>query len=32
VVWPQFVLVALIGGLFFALAMVRFRTVAAQTT
>jgi ABC-2 type transport system permease protein len=32
VVWPQFVLVALIGGLFFALAIVRFRSVAAQTT
>jgi ABC-2 type transport system permease protein len=32
VVWPQFVLVALIGGLFFALAIVRFRSVAAQAT
>ena len=32
VVWPQFVLVALIGGLFFALALWRFRAVAAQTT
>ena len=32
VVWPHFVLVALIGGLFFALAIVRFRSVAAQTT
>jgi ABC-2 type transport system permease protein len=30
VVWPEFVLVALIGGLFFALAIVRFRSVAAQ--
>ncbi len=32
VVWPQFVLVALIGGLFFALAILRFRSVAAQAT
>ncbi len=32
VVWPQFVLVALIGGLFFWLAILRFRSVAAQTT
>ncbi len=32
VVWPHFVLVALIGGLFFALAIVRFRSVAAQAT
>ena len=32
VVWPLFVLVALIGGLFFALALWRFRAVAAQTT
>ena len=29
VVWPQFVAVALIGGLFFGLALRRFRTVAA---
>jgi ABC-2 type transport system permease protein len=32
VVWPQFLAVALIGGLFFALALLRFRSVAAQTT
>jgi ABC-2 type transport system permease protein len=32
VVWPQFVAVALIGGLFFALALLRFRSVVAQTT
>ncbi len=32
VVWPQFVLVALIGGLFFWLAILRFRSVAAQAT
>ncbi|MFI4981729.1 MAG: ABC transporter permease, partial [Nevskiales bacterium] len=31
VVWLQFVLVALIGGLFFGLALWRFRSVAAQT-
>jgi ABC-2 type transport system permease protein len=30
VVWPEFVIVALIGGLFFALAILRFRSVAAQ--
>ena len=30
VVWPQFLAVALIGGLFFALAVLRFRTVALQ--
>ena len=30
IVWPQFVTVALIGGLFFVLAIVRFRSVAAQ--
>ena len=30
VVWPQFLAVALIGGLFFGLALLRFRTVAAQ--
>ena len=31
VVWPQFLFVALIGGLFFVLAILRFRSVAAQT-
>jgi ABC-2 type transport system permease protein len=31
VVWPQFVLVSLIGGLFFGLAIMRFRSVVAQT-
>jgi ABC-2 type transport system permease protein len=31
VVWPQFLAVALIGGLFFFLAVLRFRSVAAQT-
>ncbi len=31
VVWPEFVLVALIGGLFFGLAILRFRSVVAQT-
>jgi ABC-2 type transport system permease protein len=30
VVWPQFLMVALIGGLFFALAILRFRSVSAQ--
>jgi ABC-2 type transport system permease protein len=30
VVWPQFVFVALIGGLFLALALLRFRRVAAS--
>ena len=30
VVWPQFLFVALIGGLFFVLAILRFRSVAAQ--
>jgi ABC-2 type transport system permease protein len=30
VVWPQFLAVALIGGLFFSLAILRFRSVAAQ--
>ena len=29
VVWPEFVVVALIGGLFFALAILRFRSVTA---
>jgi ABC-2 type transport system permease protein len=32
VVWPRFVLVAPIGGMFFTLALWRFRSVAAQTT
>ena len=32
VIWPQFLVVALIGGLFFGLALLRFRSVAAQTT
>ncbi len=32
VVWPQFLTVALIGGLFFGLAILRFRAVAAQAT
>ncbi len=32
VVWPQFLIVALIGGLFFGLAMLRFRSVAAQAS
>jgi ABC-2 type transport system permease protein len=31
VVWPHFLFVALVGGLFFVLAILRFRTVAAQT-
>ena len=31
VVWPQFVLVLLIGGLFFGLAIMRFRSVVAET-
>ncbi len=31
VVWPQFLAVALIGGLFFGIAVLRFRSVAAQT-
>ena len=30
VVWPEFAIVALIGGLFFVLAILRFRSVAAQ--
>jgi len=30
VVWPQFLIVALIGGLFFGLAILRFRFIAAQ--
>ena len=32
VVWPQFLAVAVIGGLFFGLALWRFRSVAAQAT
>jgi ABC-2 type transport system permease protein len=32
VVWPEFVIVALIGGLFFVLAIQRFRSVAAQAS
>ena len=32
VVWPQFVFVAVIGGLFFLLAILRFRSTAAQAT
>jgi ABC-2 type transport system permease protein len=31
VVWPQFVIVALVGGLFFGLALLRFRRVTAGT-
>ena len=30
VVWPQFLAVALIGGLFFNLAILRFRSIAQQ--
>jgi len=30
VVWPEFLAVALIGGLFFSLAILRFRSVASQ--
>jgi len=32
VVWPQFLAVALIGGLFFGLAILRFRSAASQAT
>ena len=32
VVWPEFLAVAGIGGLFFGLAIMRFRSVAAQAT
>jgi ABC-2 type transport system permease protein len=32
VVWPQFLAVALIGGLFFSFAILRFRSVASQAT
>ena len=31
VVWPQFLFVAIVGGLFLALAMLRFRSTSAQT-
>jgi ABC-2 type transport system permease protein len=31
VVWPQFAIVALIGGLFLGLALLRFRPVAGTT-
>jgi ABC-2 type transport system permease protein len=30
VVWPQFLATALVGGLFFGVALLRFRSVAAQ--
>jgi len=32
VVWPQFLFVAIVGGLFFFVAILRFRSTAAQTT
>jgi ABC-2 type transport system permease protein len=32
IVWPQFLAVATVGGLFFGLAIFRFRSVASQTT
>jgi len=32
VVWPQFLFVAIVGGLFFVVAILRFRSIAAQTT
>jgi ABC-2 type transport system permease protein len=32
VVWPQFLAVAMVGGLFFSFAILRFRSVAAQST
>ena len=32
VVWPQFLFVALIGGLFFVLAVLRFRSSTAQSS
>jgi ABC-2 type transport system permease protein len=32
IVWPDFLQVAIVGGLFFALAMWRFRSVASQAT
>ena len=31
VVWPQFAFVAVVGGLFLALAILRFRSTSAQT-
>lgn len=31
VVWPQFLIVALIGGLFLALALLRFRNISAAS-
>ena len=31
VVWPQFIFVAVVGGLFFLVAILRFRSTAAQT-
>jgi hypothetical protein len=32
VVWPQFLAVAVVGGLFFGLAILRFRSAAARST
>jgi ABC-2 type transport system permease protein len=32
VVWPQFLAVAVVGGLFFGFSILRFRSVAAQST
>ena len=32
VVWPEFVAVAVVGGIFFGLALLRFRSVTAQAT
>ena len=32
VVWPQFLFVAIVGGLFFVVAILRFRSTAAQST
>jgi ABC-2 type transport system permease protein len=32
IIWPQFLMVARIGSLFFVLAILRFRTIAAQAT
>jgi ABC-2 type transport system permease protein len=32
VVWPQFLAVIIVGGLFFFVALLRFRTAAAQTS
>jgi len=32
VVWPQFLFVALVGGLFFVLAVMRFRSSTAQSS